>query len=267
MQSNFEQALERVFAHEGGYVNLKTDPGGATNRGVTQRTYDAWRQRIGERPRDVRELSDDEARRIYKEQYADKVWFDRLPAGLDYALFDFAVNSGVARAVKCVQRIVGVREDGIMGVQTLAAVQAKAPKALVADLCAARLKFVRGLKGYKHFGRGWSRRIADVQQRALLLAGSAPLLPPDYATDGVEATPKADGAQSLVGSIAASRRSKAAVAGCVGAALSAVPEAVELAKPAKEAFAFGQYAAVLGAAITALALGYIVWVRSRDVRD
>lgn len=262
MQGNFEQALERVFAHEGGYVNHRHDPGGATNRGVTQRTYDAWRQRIGERPRDVRELSDDEARRIYKEQYADKVWFDRLPAGLDYALFDFAVNSGVSRAVKFVQRLAGVREDGIMGVQTLAAINAKNPKALLTDLCAARLKFVRGLKTYKHFGRGWERRISDVQRVALLLAAHAPVTVAD-----VEVTPKADGQQSVMGSIASSRRSKAAVAGVVGAALSAVPEAVELAKPAKEAFAFGEYAALFGAVITALALAYIVYVRARDVRD
>ena len=125
MQGNFEQALHWVLQHEAGYVNLKSDPGGATNRGITQKTYDAYRRAKGVPVRDVRDIDDVEVRAIYREQYARPVWFDALPSGVDYALFDFAVNSGVSRAVKYVQRIVGVRQDGIMGNQTLSAIRAQ----------------------------------------------------------------------------------------------------------------------------------------------
>lgn len=266
MQGNYGQSLRWVLQHEGGYANLKADPGGATNKGVTQKTYDAYRRAIGAPVHDVRGIDDNEVEQIYREQYAKPVWFDRLPSGLDYALFDFAVNSGVSRAVKMLQGIVGVRQDGIMGNQTLAAVKKQDPVALSRALCDARLAFVRRLKTWKIFGRGWQRRIEQVARRACALAKDQDL-PAHDALEPLTGGQKAGGEQSLAGSIASSRRSKAAVAGGAGVVLSAVPEALELAQPAKEAFAFGKYAAFIGMVITAAALAYIVWVRSRDVRD
>lgn len=265
MQSNYEQALHWVLQHEAGYVHHPQDPGGATNRGITQKTYDAFRRAKGVPVRDVRDIDDVEVRAIYREQYARPVWFDVLPSGVDYALFDFAVNSGVSRAVKYVQRIVGVRQDGIMGNQTLSAIRAQDAQALINALCDARLAFMRGLKIWRTFGKGWQRRVDGVRKRALALASDAPVIPLDAVGD--VAAQKADGEQSLSGSIASSRRSKAAVAGGAGVMLSAIPEALELAQPAKEAFAFGKYAALIGSLITAAALAYIVYVRMRDVRD
>ena len=265
MQSNYEKALHWVLQHDAGYVNHPQDPGGATNKGITQKTYDAYRRAKGVPVRDVRDIDDVEVRAIYREQYARPVWFDALPSGVDYALFDFAVNSGVSRAVKYIQRLVGTRQDGIMGNQTLSAIRAQDAAALINALCDARLAFMRGLKIWPTFGRGWQRRVDGMRKSALALASDAPVIPLDAV--GEVATQKADGEQSLTGSIASSRRSKAAIAGGVGVALSAVPEAIELAQPAKEAFALGKYAPLIGSLITAAALAYIVYVRMRDVRD
>ena len=263
MQSNYDQSLHWVLQHEGGFSDHKADPGGATNRGITQKTYDAFRAGSGKPKQSVREIGEDEVMQIYREQYAKPVWFDRLPAGVDYALFDFAVNSGVSRAVKMIQGIVGVRQDGIMGNQTLSAVRAYGTTSLILALCDARLAFVRRLKTWPTFGRGWQKRIDQVRQRAASLA-SAGVLQPEDAPAPVTGSHKADGEQSLAGSIVSSRRSKAAVAGGAGVLLSSIPEALELAAPAKDAFAFGRYAAFIGMVITAAALAYIVWVRSRE---
>lgn len=175
-KDNFPQALRWVLQHEGFFVNHPKDPGGATNRGITQRTYDAFRRSRSETPRDVRAIEEAEVRQIYREQYADAVWFDRLPSGLDYALFDFAVNSGPARAVKALQNIVGVRTDGIMGNRTLAAVKAHDSGQVITLLCDARQRFVRSLRTYKTFGKGWERRIAEVERKGVTLAEG--LIPP-----------------------------------------------------------------------------------------
>ena len=261
-KENFPQALYWVLQHEQGYVNHPKDPGGATNRGITQRTYDAFRRDRGEATRDVHGIEEGEVRQIYREQYADAVWFDRLPSGLDYALFDFAVNSGPARAVKALQGIVGVRADGIMGNRTLAAAKARDSGQLITLLCDARQRFVRSLRTYKTFGRGWERRIAEVLRKGLALAKGTTL-----DEDNAGATPKADGAQSLTASIGASRRSKGAVAGVAGTALAAIPEAMEMARPAQELADFARYAGLVGLLIVACALGYIIWVRCHAVKD
>ena len=262
-KDNFPQALRWVLQHEGFFVDHPKDPGGATNRGITQRTYDAFRISRVETPRDVRAIEEAEVRQIYREQYADAVWFDRLPSGLDYALFDFAVNSGPARAVKALQGIVGVRADGIMGNRTLAAVKAHDSGQVITLLCDARQRFVRSLRTYKTFGKGWERRIAEVERKGVTLAeGLIPANPPPSG-----GTPKADGRQSLSASIGASRRSKSAVAGVAGTALAAIPEAMEMARPAQELADFARYAGLVGLLIVAYALGYIIWVRCHAVKD
>lgn len=162
MFHTFDKALALVLAHEGGFSDHPRDPGGATNRGVTQRTYDAWRRRYALPPRPVRQITDDELKAIYRRQYWDPVQADDLPAGLDYAVFDYAVHSGPSRAVKDLQRVVGVRADGIVGSQTLAAVHQAAEDdelAVIAQLCDRRMAFMRGLKTWHVFGKGWTRRV------------------------------------------------------------------------------------------------------------
>lgn len=170
MRQNFDDALARVLVHEGGYVNDPRDPGGATNKGVTQAVYDDWRRSHGLSPRTVRLLGEAELEAIYEGRYWDAIRGDDLPAGVDYAVFDLAVNSGVNRAARFLQRAVGVTEDGKIGPVTLAAVRGTPPLLLVREICKQRLAFLRSLSTFDRFGKGWSRRVADVQTVAEAMA-------------------------------------------------------------------------------------------------
>jgi lysozyme family protein len=171
--SRFNQVQPRVLRHEGGYVNHPRDPGGATNKGVTQRTYNAFRRRIGEPRRSVREITPQEVDQIYREQYWDVVKADQLPDGVDYVVYDQAVNSGPARSAKWLQRAVGVTPDGVIGHITLDAVSKHEPVTLINRMCDDRMAFLRRLRHWGTFGRGWTRRVADVRRHALSDAAAA----------------------------------------------------------------------------------------------
>ncbi len=176
MKENYDRALEWTLAWEGGYVNDPHDPGGATNMGITQRVYDGWRLKQGLARRPVREIGPSEVRAIYRRQYWDAVRGDDLPPGIDAAVFDFAVHSGPARAVKFLQRLVGVEADGIMGHITLAAIHAGTGSwaDLIRRYCDARLAWLRRLRLWSRYGHGWERRVRDIRRRAVALAnGSA----------------------------------------------------------------------------------------------
>lgn len=162
MIANFARSLALVLKWEGGYVNDPRDPGGATNRGITQAVYDAWRSEHGLVRLNVRKISEAEVAAIYRHDYWDRLKGDRLPAGLDYAAFDFAVNSGVNRAARFVQACVGIAQDGKIGPVTIAAIKAANVHALIVELCARRQAFLEGLPTFDHFGDGWSRRVRDV---------------------------------------------------------------------------------------------------------
>lgn len=166
MRENFTAALALVLAHEGGFVNHPADPGGATNRGVTQKVYDGWRKAQGFAVRSVRHIEAAEVEAIYRRDYWGAVRGDDLPGGVDYAVFDFAVNSGVSRATKYLQTAVGVAADGVIGPHTLAMVQHHERARLIQSICAARLNFLKGLGTFKTFGNGWTRRVLEVQARA-----------------------------------------------------------------------------------------------------
>lgn len=157
---NFEKTTEWLLVHEGGYVNHPRDPGGATNRGVIQRTYDAYRQRMGLPTRSVRHIENKEVWDIYRSQYWNAVQGDELPDGLDYAVYDFAVNSGPRRAVQFLQRILKVKDDGIIGNHTLAAIRMYQDiEQLIIDLCIRRWEWMKTLSTFTTFGRGWTRRV------------------------------------------------------------------------------------------------------------
>lgn len=166
MEKTFKTALAAVLAHEGGYVNHPKDPGGATNRGVTQGVYDNYRRRLGLELRSVRRITEEEVATIYRQQYWNKVRGNDLPSGVDYAVFDFAVNSGVFRAVRYLQGAVGVVADGEIGPKTLGAVAAQPAGETIDDLCDRRLAFLRRLPTFEVFGLGWSRRVAGVRKLA-----------------------------------------------------------------------------------------------------
>ena len=165
MEANFQRALALVLKHEGGWSDHPSDPGGATMKGVTLATYRAYINKNGTKD-DLRNITQAQLEKVYREQYWNKVRGDDLPSGVDYAVFDFAVNSGPARAAKYLQAVVGVAQDGVIGPQTLAAVKAASASAVIDKLCDKRLAFLQGLKTWSTFGKGWGRRVADVRSAA-----------------------------------------------------------------------------------------------------
>jgi lysozyme family protein len=171
--ANFDAALARVLAHEGGYSNHPADPGGPTNFGITLETYRRY-VKADAGAADIRAMSMQQAAAIYRARYWDALRCDELSAGLDYCLFDYGVNSGVGRAAKVLQRLVGLPDDARMSDATIAAVRACEAQVLIRAICAERLAFLKSLKTWPVFGKGWSRRVAEVESAALAMARSAP---------------------------------------------------------------------------------------------
>ena len=178
--SNYGAALSRVLVHEGGWADHPRDPGGATMKGVTQRVYDGWRRRRGVPPRSVRLIETAEVEAIYRVQYWNAIRGDDLPGGLDYCVFDAAVNSGPGQAAKWLQRALEVSADGQIGEATLAALKGRAVTDIIEATCDRRLAMLRGLRTWKTFGAGWSRRVVEVRAaaRRMALAPKDRALPP-----------------------------------------------------------------------------------------
>lgn len=169
MDKNFDRALEHVLRHEGGFVNHPKDPGGATNKGITLATFRRY-VKPGGSVEDLKKLTREQAATCYRRQYWDTISGSELPGGVDYAVFDFAVNSGPSRAAKYVQRVVGVAEDGKIGPATVAAIKARPRAIIINDLCDKRLAFLRALKTWGTFGKGWSSRVSSVRAEAHKIA-------------------------------------------------------------------------------------------------
>jgi lysozyme family protein len=178
--ARFVTCLDAVLRQEGGFADNPLDPGGATNFGITRATLARWRRvspwwklPVAE----VQSLARPEAASIYQALYWQRCNADALPAGLDLALFDFAVGSGPDRAIKALQREVGARPDGFIGPLTLGAVKARIGLAgvagLITALCNGRLTFLQRLAISATFGTGWSRRVAEIRATALAMAGSS----------------------------------------------------------------------------------------------
>jgi len=196
MKSNYKIVQPWVLAYEGGYGNHPDDPGGATMEGVTQRTYNADRRRRGLSTRPVIRLEPFERDAIYKIQYWDAIRGDDLPTGIDAAVYDYAVNSGPGRAARELQAVLGVTQDGVIGILTLEAAQAANPFEVIKGLCERRLAFMRRLRHWPTFAKGWTRRVmgdrpgiqdADtgIIDRATQLARLAPHVPaPKIRDDG-----------------------------------------------------------------------------------
>lgn len=169
---NFNDSLKLTLKFEGGFSNDPADPGGATMKGVTQRTYDSYRTRKGLLPQAVFRIASDELEDLYRNLY----W---IPSGASQlsdsafatCLFDFAVNSGVLTAVKVAQRVVGVEDDGVIGPKTISALQAATRVHVDAYLDARMENFQRIIKvrpSSSRFLGGWTDRV-----NALRLAVSA----------------------------------------------------------------------------------------------
>ena len=169
MKQNFDKCLEMVLVHEGGYVNNKNDRGGMTNLGVTRRVYEDWVDRpVSEQ--EMRDLTPEDVAPIYRKNYADRIHFDSLPSGLDWACLDWAINSGASRPAKAIQRAVGATADGVIGPKTLQLVAEKDPEFIIDYVYTVRQSFYESLDDYKHFGRGWSRRNKETLHQAMEMA-------------------------------------------------------------------------------------------------
>lgn len=188
MRTNFERALSATLKHEGGWADHPADPGGATMKGITLATYRRYEPSATKT--DLRNITDAEIKQIYRDGYWNTIKGDDLPYGVDFAVFDFAVNSGPARAAIFLQEIVGVAPDGKIGPLTLAAVAKWDSVKLVEKLCANRLAFVKRLSNWPTFGRGWSIRISEVLHLAKDMAIALPQPQPSPTPSPSPTTPK-----------------------------------------------------------------------------
>ncbi len=161
---NFEQAFERLIGHEGGYSIDRNDPGNwtggkvgkgllkGTKFGLAANTYPNL---------DIKNITIVEAKEIYKRDWWDKLGADQLHPAIVYQLWDFAVNAGKSRAVKELQQVGGVQDDGIIGPKTIAAIKSMDVNDVLLKLSAERLKFYTSLPTWERWGKGWTNRVAD----------------------------------------------------------------------------------------------------------
>jgi lysozyme family protein len=168
MKDNWEKSCDKVLESEGGYqlTTLVGDLGGQTYAGIARNPNPQWAgwELIDKGETPPKEM----VRSFYKANFWDKVCGDELPAGIDYLVYDFAVNAGVGRAVKTLQSAVGTNPDGVIGPATIAAV--KSSTDLVEKFSNVKEAFYKGIVERKptqqKFLKGWLNRVAHVQTAA-----------------------------------------------------------------------------------------------------
>ena len=151
-----------ILHHEGGYVDHPEDPGGETNLGVTKRVYEKWGG-----TKDMKDLTVEDVAPIYKKEYWDRCKCDDLESGVDWAVFDWAVNSGTGRAAKAIQKICGAAQDGAIGPKTLALIGTQNTQYVIEEFGKIRQDFYESLKTFDTFGKGWTRRNKETTAKAL----------------------------------------------------------------------------------------------------
>jgi len=148
-----DKAIEFIIELEGGYVDNPKDPGGETKFGISKKAFPNL---------DIKNLSVDEAKDIYKRLYWDSVQGDKLPHGLNLLVFDSAVQHGTNMAIRLLQRILKVKEDGALGPVTLEALQGIPTQELISQYTLARHKFYTGNPNWDYFSKGWAKRLLMV---------------------------------------------------------------------------------------------------------
>lgn len=152
--------LEFILKHEGGLVEHPADPGGLTNWGISLRSY-PWLGRDA-----ILLLSREQAGRIYRKDYWDALRASEMPRQIALAAFDAGVNQGVTWTRRALQLAAQVRQDGILGPQTLGAL-AKNPDRILAEFMALRGVRYSENKNFKVFGLGWMRRLINVHEECM----------------------------------------------------------------------------------------------------
>ncbi|RWD71661.1 glycoside hydrolase family 108 protein [Mesorhizobium sp.] len=260
--SREQESLARVLAHEGGYSNHPSDPGGVTMKGVTQRVYDAYRRSKGLATRSVKGITGQELFDIYDRQYWDAVRGDQLPAGVDYVVFDGAVNSGPKQSIIWLQRALGSlyqgRVDGVIGLGTIAAVQAcDNHDALIDRICDQRLAFLQHLKTWKAFGRGWRSRVAEVRSIGQAWATGATPQMANF-VDGGQAKAFAEDAQAAPSTAPADAAAGGGVAG-IGLSGTLAELQSQLSPFTYTSEWIGKVVVILALASAALAIGGLAY--------
>lgn len=146
---SFERAFEIVVGLEGGYGNDKNDPGGETKYGISKRAYPDV---------DIKNLTLDHAKGIYRYDYWDALQCDEMPWPLSMLVFDCGVNQGLTTAAKTLQRALNVDQDGMIGKVTLAKAKTAGSETCALFLADRALRYT-GTRGFDLFGRGWFKRL------------------------------------------------------------------------------------------------------------
>lgn len=171
---NFPACLATLKTEEGGYVNNPHDPGGATNFGVTQAVYDAWRRSQGFAFQSVRYITQTEVSAIYRLQYWNPIRGDDLYAGLDMMMLNIAAMDGPVKAVKILQEALEVPMDGMFGLHTMGALSAITDRAgFIGTVCGDEMGFLRTLRTWVYFGVGWNNRYVALKPQALAMLAKA----------------------------------------------------------------------------------------------
>lgn len=272
MHANLNTVLRLSTGHEGGYSNHPKDPGGPTNHGITQATLSAVLGRQAS-INDVKNLSLATAAKIYEKQYWTPIRGDELPSGLDYAVFDFYINSGKP-AITILQEIVGAAPDGTIGLKTLAAIRAwidrNSINRLLDSYCNARMAYLRKLKTWKTFGRGWTIRVTGIDPKkqwapALGVIGEAKRIAANDSKSAIaltspagnlEGTYQGKGRDSDIKTLAPTRN-KVQVAAGASTVLAMVSQALEQLTPYKDTFEIIGYV-VLGLTLVAIVATIVI---------
>lgn len=169
MRANLPAAIKLIREHEGGYVDHPSDPGGCTNYGITIGSYRRYVDPKGDCA-DLKAMDPSTAEQIYANTYWGAVNGDGLPPGIDVMVFDHGVNAGPTRAVKLLQRLLGVSQDGAIGKLTLAAAWEADLVDLIQHYADARTQYYRSLSTWPKFGRGWQARVQSTEFAAVGIA-------------------------------------------------------------------------------------------------
>lgn len=166
MNRNWDKSFNYVIQSEGGYADLDGDTGGPTNHGCTQAV---WEEYVGHpvTVEDMKNLTVEDVKPLYKKRYWDAIHGDALPSGLDYAMFDASINSGIGNSSRWIQEIVGVPVDGAIGNNTVSAISQINPVTLINEFSDKRLVFLQRLKLWPKYGDGWGKRVELVRIRAI----------------------------------------------------------------------------------------------------
>ena len=147
--TEFKEAVEFILYLEGGYGNHPEDNGGETNYGISKAAFP---------DEDIINITRERAIKLYKEEYWDKVNADQLPPGVDLIVFDMAVNAGYKRSARILQGLIGAKKDGLIGPETIAAVNKHKSKDIIMRFNIVRLLYYTNLGDFQHFGEGWFNR-------------------------------------------------------------------------------------------------------------